>query len=245
MKSPVRILAVVFGLVVLLAAGGECGARWYANQQTQERVPASVENPQVSFPIPSLLIDAADKNLSHLRFSAEGEVPLEADIKGLDISDTSNPIAGQMDATLRLTDAYLLAAIQQQQDNLGLGGGSALGGRLDELTRVTAYTSSATSGTSTVRFGSNTGSLEIQPSVSGGELRIDATNLTVAGIDFGGTVGDLITSVINQKITENLQGFSVESVAVGDGATTVRVTAHNINLNQGLALETLNQGLTS
>lgn len=238
MKAPTRILVVVFGLVVLLAAGGEFGARWHANQQTQERVPASVDNPQVSFPIPSLLIDAADKNLSHLRFSAEGEVPLEADITDLDIHDTANPVAGRMDATLRLSDAYLLAAIQSQQDALihdeplGLGGTLGLGERLSDLTRVTAYTSSAASGTSTVSFGSSTGSLEIRPSVSGGELRIDATNLTVGGIDFGSTVRDLITSVINTQLKENLQGFTIQSVTVGDGATTVTVSAENINLSQ-------------
>ncbi len=233
MKTPTRIVAVGVGLVVLLAAGGEFGARWYANQETQQRVPASVENPRLSFPIPSLLIDAADRTISHVTFSAEGEVPLEADIKDLDISDSANPIAGQLVATVHLSDTYLLAAIQQQQESRGFSG------LLGDLTRVTKYSSSAATGTSTVSFGNNTGSLDIRPSASGGEFHVASTELTVGGLTVGNTIEDLIASAITSILNENLQNFTVTFVEVGDGITTVTVTAQGINLNQSLTSDVL------
>ena len=234
------LVGILVALLVLLLVA-EFGLRWFMGnelrnefreQAAREGVELT-EDPTVSFGTTPLILSATRGNIPEVEVTTPstlqvtdqeiiGQPGTHVVLNDLQISDPDNPVAGRMVATTEVPDEYLLAVIQQSMEEENSGG----------LLQITGITSDAAAGTLNVQFNGGMAELNLSPTPVDGQLTFVATGASLFGFDLPGQVTDMITASLQQGVTEQAGGFTIEEFTVIEGGARMRVSGENVPLSE-------------
>lgn len=229
-----KVSLIIVLIVVILLAVAEFGLRAMMSQQLKE---STSPEASISFGASPLLVGIATKNLPSVTIDTPemGESPRShITMKNLDIHNSDAPIAEQLELETTLSDAYLLAAMQN-----GLAENTApkpaageldLGSLLQSIVKVTAVTTQPAEKNITIEFTDGAASLQLKPVVDNGSLGFEAVNANLLGFDLPQSVSDALTQQLSKQAGDSLHNMTISNVDVIEGGMNLTLNGNNVNL---------------
>lgn len=253
-----KILIIIIVVILLFLLVAEFGLRWFLGDKLKDQFAAQAsdqgltveEEPSVSFGATPLLFDIARSSISEVTVNTpdtltitypggSGEAPeilgtpeSTITLEGLNISDSDNPVAKNMNLTTFATDEFILATVQREMTTqMSVNESDGLAQQLmQEFIQITGITSDPERGAVEVEFTGGAAGLTLRPVADNGQVSFEVLDSQLFGFGLPTEVSSALTQGLQSSVDQVAGGLQVASIEVQDNGLSIQLTGQNINV---------------
>lgn len=261
--NPVGTIIGVVLVIALVLIVGEIALRMFLGkeiadgfrEQEEARGAVVTEDVQTSFGSSPVLLALATSELGGMNLKtpstlditdprAENGAPrivgspaADVTLTDVDISNTSDPVAKQVEVVAELPPELMIAEANLRVSDASGGSGNFFEDLVTSAVRLTDLTPHPDRGVLTAEFSGGLATVDLRPVVRDGGVTAEVEGGSFMGIDAGGLISLFAEAAVAGPVQDIGHGFTVADIAVTDGGLSITLEGADIALSGLSAIE--------
>lgn len=261
--NPVGTIIGVVLVIALVLIVGEIALRMFLGkeiadgfrEQEEARGAVVTEDVQTSFGSSPVLLALATSELGGMNLKTPstlditdpraengpprivGSPAADVTLTDVDISNTSDPVAKQVEVVAELPPELMIAEANLRVADASGGSGNFFEDLVTSAVRLTDLTPHPDRGVLTAEFSGGLATVDLRPVVRDGGVTAEVEGGSFMGIDADGLISLFAEAAVAGPVQEIGHGFTVADIAVTDGGLSITLEGADIALSGLSAIE--------